>query len=81
MHAPGSPALCCMPWGGGTAEPLRISPPQPAGRRRPPSTEGMVLLPGGEFLMGAEDSEGFRPTVRVRSGPCASIRSISTPAR
>ncbi|WP_405875092.1 formylglycine-generating enzyme family protein [Streptomyces sp. NBC_00005] len=59
MHEPGSPAPCCMPSGGGSAEPVRLSPPQPAGGRRQPSPEGMVPLPGGEFLMGAEDSEGF----------------------
>jgi formylglycine-generating enzyme required for sulfatase activity len=26
---------------------------------RTPSTDGMALLPGGEFLMGAQDAEGF----------------------
>ena len=57
MHEPGSPAPCCMPPGGGGAEPARISPP--AARSGSADPEGTVLLPGGEFLMGAEDSEGF----------------------
>jgi len=59
MHEPGPPAPCCAPSGGGTADPLRVPPPQPSGSRRAPGAEGTVLLPGGEFLMGAEDSEGF----------------------
>ncbi|WP_254643292.1 formylglycine-generating enzyme family protein [Streptomyces sp. BV286] len=38
------------------------------------STEGMAMLPGGEFLMGAEDKEGFAddgegPVRRVRLAP------------
>lgn len=28
-------------------------------RRREPAVDGMVLLPGGAFLMGSEDAEGF----------------------
>ncbi|MFJ8111456.1 formylglycine-generating enzyme family protein [Streptomyces sp. NPDC096132] len=55
-YAAPSPARCCMPSGGGGAEP----PPPPApSRRAGVGADGMVELPGGEFLMGAEDAEGF----------------------
>ncbi|MGW9116598.1 formylglycine-generating enzyme family protein [Streptomyces sp. NPDC055663] len=55
-HTPTRVAPCCSPSGGRSRAPL--PPPGPAPRREA-STEGMVLLPGGEFLMGAEDAEGF----------------------
>ncbi|MFF4658351.1 formylglycine-generating enzyme family protein [Streptomyces sp. NPDC001381] len=53
----GSPsaARCCMPAGGGAAGP---PPPLPVPSARA-AADGTVELPGGEFLMGAEDSEGF----------------------
>ncbi|MFK4105138.1 formylglycine-generating enzyme family protein [Streptomyces sp. NPDC019531] len=47
---------CCMPSTGRPPKPLR---PLPQEARRRPASDGTVLLPGGEFLMGAEDSEGF----------------------
>ncbi|WP_372463799.1 formylglycine-generating enzyme family protein [Streptomyces pinistramenti] len=52
------PARCCMPTGGGPAAvsaavPLTVAP----GRVR--DGRGMVSLPGGEFLMGTDDAEGF----------------------
>lgn len=60
---------CCAPAGGNPSPASRPTPaagPAPAFRPAPaagrPSTappEGMVLLPGGAFLMGAEDAEGF----------------------
>ncbi|MFI9757480.1 formylglycine-generating enzyme family protein [Streptomyces sp. NPDC051963] len=49
---------CCSPSGRGPARPVPLSAPPPTVTSGG-STEGMVLLPGGEFLMGAEDSEGF----------------------
>ncbi|MFJ6620700.1 formylglycine-generating enzyme family protein [Kitasatospora sp. NPDC091335] len=51
-----APARCCMPSGGGAVAPLPAPLPSP---RRSARTEGTVLLPGGEFLMGTEDAEGF----------------------
>ncbi|WP_210585992.1 formylglycine-generating enzyme family protein [Streptomyces sp. GESEQ-35] len=49
---------CCSLSGRGPAQPVPLSAPLPTAASGG-STEGMVLLPGGEFLMGAEDSEGF----------------------
>ncbi|MFG2725686.1 formylglycine-generating enzyme family protein [Streptomyces canus] len=50
---------CCMPATGRPAEPLRLLP-RPAAEQGPGlDVDGMVLLPGGEFLMGSEDAEGF----------------------
>lgn len=46
---------CCSPSRGGggvSGEPVVV-------RRREPAVDGMVLLPGGAFLMGSEDAEGF----------------------
>ncbi|KOU63361.1 serine/threonine protein phosphatase [Streptomyces sp. MMG1533] len=57
MHDSPSPAPCCMPSSGSPAEPVRLAPAAPSGSGG--SSEGMVLLPGGEFLMGTEDAEGF----------------------
>ncbi|MGV9456898.1 formylglycine-generating enzyme family protein [Streptomyces sp. NPDC003635] len=60
MPEPPPPALCCVPSSGtGSArqEPVATGPRTAAGSAF--SSDGMVLLPGGEFLMGAEDSEGF----------------------
>ncbi|MCI3273758.1 formylglycine-generating enzyme family protein [Streptomyces cylindrosporus] len=53
------PGRCCMPSAGHSAESVRPLPSPPAGRRTEAGTDGTVLLPGGEFLMGAEDAEGF----------------------
>ncbi|WP_416983369.1 formylglycine-generating enzyme family protein [Streptomyces sp. T028] len=49
-------ARCCMPSGGGHAEPSRALP---VPSLHAVAADGMVELPGGEFLMGSEDSEGF----------------------
>ena len=54
-----SPAPCCMPSAGGATGPVRVPPPPPVRSQPGRSAEGMVSLPGGEFLMGAEDAEGF----------------------
>ncbi|MFF8615599.1 formylglycine-generating enzyme family protein [Streptomyces sp. NPDC015350] len=56
MSDPTTPPRCCMPAGGsgGSVRPLGLERPQRSSTR-----EGTVLLPGGEFLMGAEDAEGF----------------------
>ncbi|GAA1382174.1 formylglycine-generating enzyme family protein [Kitasatospora putterlickiae] len=51
-----APARCCMPSGGGAVTPV---PPLPAPSARRDGDDGTVLLPGGEFLMGTEDAEGF----------------------
>ncbi|MBD0672063.1 formylglycine-generating enzyme family protein [Streptomyces sp. CBMA156] len=56
MTDPTAPARCCMPSGGGAVAPPPAPLPSP---RRSDRTEGTVLLPGGEFLMGTEDAEGF----------------------
>ena len=43
------------------------------------SVEGMIALPGGTFLMGTEDGQGFPRTEKVR---CARSRStLSTSQR
>ncbi len=47
---------CCMPSNEPTLPALSRTPSTP---RADASISGMALLPGGEFLMGAEDSEGF----------------------
>ncbi|MCX4744040.1 formylglycine-generating enzyme family protein [Kitasatospora sp. NBC_01287] len=65
------PAPCCTP-SRGTAAPLLPAPAPPP--RAGGSTDGMVLLPGGEFLMGTEDDAGFPgdgegPVRRVRLDP------------
>lgn len=72
MRDAATPPRCCMPTSGGTGAVRRVAL-APA-RRSDPGREGMVLLPGGEFLMGAEDAEGFAndgegPVRRVRLAP------------
>ncbi|MFB7470809.1 formylglycine-generating enzyme family protein [Kitasatospora sp. NPDC056184] len=57
MTDPTAPARCCMPSGGGAPAPALLPVPAPSPHR--PGDEGMALLPGGEFLMGTEDAEGF----------------------
>lgn len=52
------PPHCCMPPGGGASTARIEAPPAPPTATGRP-LDGMVLLPGGEFLMGAEDAEGF----------------------
>ncbi|MGW0599885.1 formylglycine-generating enzyme family protein [Streptomyces sp. NPDC002776] len=75
MPDPRSPNRCCTP-SSATGGPLN-PPPQTATSRpalpdgRPASTDGMILLPGGEFLMGAEDSEGFPDDAE---GPVRTVR-------
>ncbi|MFJ9953355.1 formylglycine-generating enzyme family protein [Kitasatospora sp. NPDC091207] len=68
------PPPCCTPSrGAGPSRPLALTPapaPCPADGPR----DGMVLLPGGEFLMGTDDREGFPddgegPVRRVRLDP------------
>ncbi|MFG2563600.1 SUMF1/EgtB/PvdO family nonheme iron enzyme [Streptomyces sp. NPDC048496] len=63
---------CCAPPGGARSEPTPTVPQDEGVSRRDP--EEMVLLPGGEFLMGTEDSDGFTedgegPVRRVRVSP------------
>ncbi|MFE7399862.1 SUMF1/EgtB/PvdO family nonheme iron enzyme [Streptomyces sp. NPDC057557] len=48
---------CCTPSGGARSEPTSAIPRSKEVSLRDP--EKMILLPGGEFLMGTEDSEGF----------------------
>ncbi|MFJ2766573.1 formylglycine-generating enzyme family protein [Streptomyces sp. NPDC087300] len=72
-HSQGSPARCCMPTSGGA----HVAPAPPLSVGRAPamySAQGTVHLPGGEFLMGTEDAEGFPgdgegPVRRVRLAP------------
>ena len=55
---------CCAPdrpWGGG-ARRAKSAARSPSDRRTPPASrppDGMTLIPGGAFLMGTDDSEGF----------------------
>ncbi|MGW1659132.1 formylglycine-generating enzyme family protein [Streptomyces atratus] len=63
---------CCIPSGGARSEPMPAIPRSKEVSLRDP--EKMILLPGGEFLMGTEDSEGFAedgegPVRRVRVSP------------
>ncbi|MEU3742544.1 SUMF1/EgtB/PvdO family nonheme iron enzyme [Streptomyces sp. NPDC032198] len=52
------PARCCMPTGGGPAA-VSVAVPLTAAPGRVRDEQGMVSLPGGEFLMGTDDAEGF----------------------
>ncbi|MFJ4658860.1 formylglycine-generating enzyme family protein [Nocardia sp. NPDC088792] len=59
---------CCTPSRSGTSpEPLSITLPS----RHLPDTAGMVALPGGEFVMGTDDSAGY-PT--DGEGPPRTVR-------
>ncbi|MGY5119684.1 SUMF1/EgtB/PvdO family nonheme iron enzyme [Streptomyces sp. 900105755] len=49
------PSACCAP--AGPARPPVRTLPAPGDTA--PGHTGMVALPGGEFLMGAEDADGF----------------------
>lgn len=63
------PSRCCTPSNGGAAAPARLDlAPSP---RYAGSPHGMVLLPGGKFLMGAEDAEGFP---QDGEGPVRAVR-------
>lgn len=55
------PRACCAPRGAGAAlpAPAVLRPQHLAGHGADALADGMVALPGGEFLMGAEDAEGF----------------------
>ncbi|MER7016134.1 formylglycine-generating enzyme family protein [Saccharopolyspora sp. NPDC000359] len=55
MSDPRSPSHCCTPPAAGVHS-GSLAPPEPG---RVADVDGMVLLPGGAFLMGAEDAEGF----------------------
>ncbi|MFF1913047.1 formylglycine-generating enzyme family protein [Streptomyces sp. NPDC058239] len=63
---------CCTPSSGARSEPTPIVPQGEGASRRDPAET--VLLPGGEFLMGTDDSEGFAkdgegPVRRVHVSP------------
>nr|WP_241842364.1 formylglycine-generating enzyme family protein [Pseudofrankia sp. BMG5.36] len=67
------PPSCCAPSRGAVVAPPIIGLPAvvAARRARPASSEGMVVVAGGEFLMGSEDRDGFPsdgegPVRRVR---------------
>ncbi|WP_443049731.1 formylglycine-generating enzyme family protein [Streptomyces sp. NBC_00287] len=69
MYEPRSPAPCCMPSSkAGADKPTVEATPVATG---PVATDGMVLLPGGEFLMGTEDAEGFPDDAE---GPVRAVR-------
>lgn len=52
-----SPPSCCVPRGTGRV--LAPAPVSLTARPRDPGGESMVRLPGGTFLMGTDDAEGF----------------------
>jgi formylglycine-generating enzyme required for sulfatase activity len=54
-HGSASRPACCAPPGGRQGS-VRLTTPTARGLG---TLDGMVLIPGGEFLMGTEDSEGF----------------------
>ncbi|WP_443051910.1 SUMF1/EgtB/PvdO family nonheme iron enzyme [Streptomyces sp. NBC_00250] len=70
-HAPDALAACCAPvrfcGGSGALLPL-LSSPRP---RHDPPADGMVLLPGGTFLTGTDDTEDFPSD---GEGPVRSMR-------
>jgi sulfatase modifying factor 1 len=63
MHTPDSgdgPASCCLPSGSGTpVQTVRPVQTVPGRRGTALNTTGMAVVPGGEFLMGTDDAEGF----------------------
>ncbi|MEU9321722.1 formylglycine-generating enzyme family protein [Streptomyces sp. NPDC048295] len=60
MTDPTTPPRCCMPGSARSAPASNgLAAPKPRAIAPGAGTEGMVLLPGGEFLMGTEDAEGF----------------------
>ena len=68
---------CCAAAREPTLAPAIAAPEVAPGQGTPPSTLGtdtMVQLPGGQFLMGADDREGYPadgegPMRKIRSGP------------
>jgi len=61
---------CCLPSGRGA--PVLAVPTVRSGRRAAgPDPTGMVLVPGGEFLMGTDDAQGFAAD---GEGPVRSVR-------
>ncbi|MFJ3777964.1 formylglycine-generating enzyme family protein [Streptomyces sp. NPDC090075] len=69
MESTRPPSACCAPSARAEELPVPVEPPlpvpvRPSSRSLPapagaPREDGMVALPGGEFLMGAEDADGF----------------------
>ncbi|MFJ8750431.1 formylglycine-generating enzyme family protein [Streptomyces sp. NPDC102441] len=74
-----APSGCCSPGRGGPDGPSGTTPSAPPGPDRlvPAASaakgvaDGMVLLPGGPFLMGSEDPDGFRAD---GEGPVREVR-------
>ncbi|MGW1819744.1 formylglycine-generating enzyme family protein [Streptomyces sp. NPDC002125] len=70
-----TPSSCCSPGRGksdGPSGSVSATLPEPvAASGGGPGHDGMVLLPGGSFLMGTEDPEGFRAD---GEGPVREVR-------
>ncbi|MFE5243285.1 MULTISPECIES: formylglycine-generating enzyme family protein [unclassified Streptomyces] len=70
-----TPSSCCSPGRGksdGPSGSVSAALPKPAAASGGgPGHDGMVLLPGGSFLMGTEDPEGFRAD---GEGPVREVR-------
>ena len=61
---------CCLPSGRGAAVPA-VPAVGPGRRAAGPDPTGMVTVPGGEFLMGTDDAEGFAAD---GEGPVRAVR-------
>ena len=71
--APSTPPTCCAT-AGRDDRPTASAAPVAIPAAAPGSTEGMVLLPGGDFLMGTDSREGYPddgegPVRKVRLNP------------
>ncbi|HEX5080232.1 MAG TPA: formylglycine-generating enzyme family protein [Geminicoccaceae bacterium] len=66
-HESGKPGCCVPARDGDRPQPPQLAEPRPA----PGATGGMVLLPGGEFLMGDDSGEGYAAD---GEGPARSVR-------